>query len=95
MTAVASAFRPKFTLVMEQTLMSGSAQKIIARREQESLVIGEDIQVTVLEIGFTHVRLGLTCPRHDPPYWEETLAIPVATEPVAQATEPLTAAARF
>ena len=75
--------------------MSGSSLKIISRREQESLIIGDDIQVTVLEIGFSHVRLGLFCPRHDPPYWEETLARSQVEEPSPQPVQSLPANARF
>lgn len=47
--------------------------QIISRRENEGLVIGEDIVVTVLEVGEDHVRLGITSPGRTPEYREETL----------------------
>jgi carbon storage regulator CsrA len=49
--------------------------KIISRRENEGLVIGQDISVTVLQIRNDHVRLAVSCPRLTPSYWEETLFV--------------------
>lgn len=49
--------------------------KIISRRENEGLVIGDDISVTVLQIRNDHVRLAVSCPRLTPSYWEETLFV--------------------
>ena len=54
--------------------------KIISRRENEGLVIGEDIFVTVLQIKSDHVRLAVSCPRLTPSYWEETLFLETAEE---------------
>ncbi len=48
--------------------------KVISRRENEGLVIGTDIAVTVLQIRKNHVRLAIACPRLTPSYWEETLS---------------------
>ena len=47
--------------------------KILSRRENEGLVVGDDIRVTVLTIRENFVRLGISCPRLTPSYWEETL----------------------
>ena len=47
--------------------------KVFSRRENEGLVIGDDISVTVLQIRSGHVRLAISCPRLTPAYWEETL----------------------
>lgn len=47
--------------------------KVISRRENEGLVIGEDIFVTVLQVRLNHVRLAISCARMSPSYWEETL----------------------
>ena len=47
--------------------------KVISRRENESLVIGEDIFVTVLEVRGDRVRLAISCARMTPSYWEETV----------------------
>ena len=57
--------------------------KIISRRENEGLVIGDDISVTVLQIRNDHVRLAVSCPRLTPSYWEETLFVETADEPDA------------
>ena len=47
--------------------------KVFSRRENEGLVIGDDVAVTVLQIRSGHVRLAIACPRLTPSYWEETL----------------------
>lgn len=47
--------------------------KVISRRENEGLVIGEDIFVTVLQVRLNHVRVAISCSRMTPSYWEETL----------------------
>jgi len=55
--------------------------KFVSRRENEGLVIGDDIFVTVLQIRHDHVRLAVSCPRLTPSYWEETLFLQTADEP--------------
>ena len=47
--------------------------QVFQRGVQESLVIGDDVVVTVLEIMPSWIRLGITDPSSDPEYWEETL----------------------
>jgi carbon storage regulator CsrA len=47
--------------------------QIISRQENEGLVIGDDIHVTVLKIQETEVRLAISSPNDSPSYWEETL----------------------
>ena len=47
--------------------------QIISRKENEGLVIGDEIHVTVLTIRETEVRLGISSPNDYPSYWEETL----------------------
>ncbi len=49
--------------------------KVFSRRENEGLVIGDDISVTVLQIRNSYVRLAIACPRLTPCYWEETLFV--------------------
>lgn len=48
--------------------------KVISCRENDGLVIGEDIFVTVLQIRSNHVRLAISCSKSSPSYWEETLS---------------------
>ncbi len=37
---------------------------VFTRRKGESLVIGNEIEVTVLNLGAGNVKLGITAPRH-------------------------------
>lgn len=55
--------------------------KVISRRENEGLVIGNDISVTVLQIRENSVRLAIACPRLTPSYWEETLFLSAEPRP--------------
>jgi len=55
--------------------------KVISRRENEGLVIGHDISVTVLQIRSDYVRLAISCPRLTPSYWEETLFLNTQEQP--------------
>jgi len=55
--------------------------KIISRHENEELVIGGDIHITVLKIRDDNVRLGISCPRRVPSYWEETVFVQSREEP--------------
>ncbi len=47
--------------------------QMISRRVNESLVIGSDIHVTVLDICEDCVRLAISSPTAFPQYWEQTL----------------------
>jgi carbon storage regulator CsrA len=53
--------------------IEGLKMRIFSRCENEAILIGEDITVTILEIQDNFVRLAITCPRMTPAYWEETL----------------------
>jgi carbon storage regulator CsrA len=46
---------------------------VLTRCPTESILIGEDIEVTVLEVGNGRVRLRVASSRLDPPVREETL----------------------
>lgn len=46
--------------------------RVFQRGVDESLVIGDDVVVTVLEVQPDFVRLGINDPRNIPAYWEET-----------------------
>ena len=37
---------------------------IIARKRDEKIMIGEDIEIQILEIGRNRVRLGVKAPKH-------------------------------
>ena len=47
--------------------------QMVTRRVNEGLVIGDDIHVTVLDISDDCVRLAISSPSTNPPYWEQTL----------------------
>jgi carbon storage regulator CsrA len=54
--------------------------QVFQRGVDESLIIGHDVVVTVLEILPTCVRLGITDPNNVPEYWEETLFLDTENE---------------
>lgn len=54
--------------------------QVFQRGVDESLVIGEEYVITVLEILPNCVRLGITDPNSIPEYWEETLYLGGADE---------------
>jgi len=47
--------------------------QVFLRGVDESLLIGDDVTVTVLEVQPDAVRLGISDPSNVPSYWEETL----------------------
>lgn len=47
---------------------------VLTRRKNQSIVIGDDIVVTVLEVKGDQIRLGVTAPREVQVYREELLA---------------------
>jgi carbon storage regulator len=51
---------------------------VLTRRKNQSIVIGEEIVITVLEVKGDQIRLGITAPRHVQVYREELL--PAVTE---------------
>ena len=63
------------TALSEWTFLStrGAAMQIISRRENESIVIGNDIVVTVLEFADDFVRLAIESPNEEPSYREEVI----------------------
>ncbi|MFP6763060.1 MAG: carbon storage regulator [Planctomycetaceae bacterium] len=49
--------------------------QIISRGENQSIVIDDQIIVTVLELGDDFVRLAIETPHADPPYREEVIQV--------------------
>ena len=35
---------------------------VLSRKQEQSVMIGQDVKITVLEIKGSHVRLGITAP---------------------------------
>ena len=59
---------------------------VLTRRKNQSIVIGDDIIVTVLEVKGDQIRLGITAPRDVQVYREELLgALPRRTSPPCSA----------
>jgi carbon storage regulator len=84
--------------------MEGRPMLVLTRRKNQSIVIGGDIVVTVLEVKGDQIRLGITAPRNVQVYREELLAprsdastLPVDSEgapsPAPPATSDSTSAA--
>lgn len=48
---------------------------VLTRRRNQSIVINDDIVVTVLEVKGDQIRLGITAPRDVPVYREELVAV--------------------
>lgn len=55
---------------------------VISRCENQALVIGDDIIVTVLNIREDHVRLAISSPHDTPSYWEQDLYLQQDEQPV-------------
>lgn len=47
---------------------------ILTRRVGESIVIGDDVTVTIIEAGRDHVRVGIDAPRRVPVHRQEVYA---------------------
>ena len=47
---------------------------VLTRRKNQSIVIGDDVVITVLEVKGDSIRLGITAPREVQVYREELLA---------------------
>jgi len=47
--------------------------QVISRAENESIQLGEQLTVTVVEVHDEYVRLGITSTNGELNYWEETV----------------------
>lgn len=46
---------------------------VLSRLINESVIIGNNIRVTILDVKDDQVRIGITAPDHTPSYWEQTI----------------------
>lgn len=46
----------------------------LSRKQNESIMIGNDIEITILEVKGEQVKLGITAPKSVPVYREEVYA---------------------
>ena len=44
---------------------------VLSRQKDESIVIGDDIEVTIVDVRGDKVRLGITAPKHIPVHRRE------------------------
>ena len=78
---------------------------VLTRRKNQSIVIGDDIVVTVLDVKGDQIRLGITAPRNVQVYREELLAalkdantsavLSEGAAPMAPPAPPASAMSRF
>ena len=54
---------------------------VLTRREDESIMIGDDVEITIVDVRGDKVRLGIEAPRDVPIYRQELL--PLNGEPPA------------
>ena len=47
---------------------------VLTRSANQSIMIGDDVVITVLEVRGDHVRIGIEAPRSVPVYREEVIA---------------------
>ncbi len=66
---------------------------VLSRRPQQSIMIGDSVVVTVLEVKGDQVRLGITAPRTVPVHREEVL-VSIAAQGAAQQQQPVPAPAQ-
>jgi carbon storage regulator len=64
---------------------------VLTRKAQQTIRIGEDIEVSVLSVDRGAVRLGITAPRRVPVLRTELRERPAAVPATAVAPEPATA----
>ncbi len=57
---------------------------VLTRMLGERIIIGDDVVITVVDIGRGKVRLGIEAPKQVPVYREELLPVVQAPEPEQQ-----------
>jgi carbon storage regulator len=62
---------------------------IISRKKDQKIIVADDIEITILEVGRNRVRFGIKAPKHIPIHTKlKTSPIPeAAAEPPAQVVE--------
>ncbi len=61
---------------------------VLTRRKNQTVVVGHDIVITVLEVKGDQIRLGIAAPRDVPVYRGELLAALCGTDEAGPATDP-------
>jgi carbon storage regulator len=59
---------------------------IISRKKDQKIILADDIEITILEVGRNRVRFGINAPKHIP--IQTRLKTSPPPEQPAQATEP-------
>lgn len=61
---------------------------VLSRKINESIVIGDDVVVTIVDIRGDKVRLGITAPRDVPVHREEVYQLIHCQEPKSEGSHP-------
>ena len=70
---------------LQKHFLGGLLMLVLSRKKNESIVINKDITVTVVEILYDKVRLGIVAPREVPVHRQEVFdAIHKKDPPVAR-----------
>ncbi len=59
---------------------NGSEMLVLTRKTNESIMIGDDVEVTVLAVSRDKIRLGITAPR-DVPVFRKEVYLSIKGEP--------------
>ncbi len=81
-----------------RALIQGVRMLIISRKKDQKIILADDIEITILEVGRNRVRFGIKAPKHIPihtrlktsPVLEQTLQV-VEMEPKPSPLEGLPA----
>jgi carbon storage regulator CsrA len=55
-----------FLLRVVDTFLRGSSMLIISRKKDQKIILADDIEITILEVGRNRVRFGIKAPKHIP-----------------------------
>ena len=66
---------------------------IISRKKDQKIVVADEIEITVLEVGRNRVRFGIVAPKHIAIQTRQKSPEPLAVDPLDDDMEPVKVAA--